>query len=49
LLELDTSADPEDVALLERMRAGAHTRRDVRRVCDLIEAHVERSRQRRAN
>lgn len=42
MLELDASAAPDDVALRERLRAGAHTRLDVLRVCERIEALVER-------
>lgn len=49
-LELEQSTDTEAQALLERLRDGSHTPRDIQHVADLIEAVAQRARpQKQAN
>jgi hypothetical protein len=43
LLELDKSAEPEQRALLQRLRDGTHTPKDASDVADLIESLIERT------
>lgn len=42
LEELETSTDPEKLALLRRLKEGTHTPQDASEVTDMIEALVAR-------
>jgi uncharacterized protein with von Willebrand factor type A (vWA) domain len=43
LRELETSTDPQKLALLQRLKGGTHTPEDASDVADLIESLIERS------
>jgi hypothetical protein len=49
LVELETSADPERLALLRRLQAGTHTPQDASDVADMIEVLVARAVKERRN
>ncbi len=43
LVELETSTDPERLALLRRLQEGTHTPKDASDVADMIEALAARA------